>query len=122
MLTALSAWGKKQEPSGVGIVFTEAEDGSLVVSRLVPGGPAEETGQVAVGDVLYEVEGENVYRADKQKIARKVLGSEGTMVRLGFKRGLRYEADPVFRVMIGRKAIPNAGVVERVVVAQSKAG
>lgn len=97
-------------------MFTESEDGSLVVSQLVPGGAAEETGQVAVGDVLYEVEGENVYRADKQKIASKVLGPEGTMVRLGFKRGLRYEADPVFRLVLGRRAIPNAGVIERVKV------
>lgn len=101
------------EPCGVGIVFTEIEDCSLVVTGLVPDCAADASGQIAVGDTLYEVDGVDYYRAERDKVAAAVLGPEHSAVRLGFKRGLRYESDPVFHVTLLRGAVPNAGQVAK---------
>jgi hypothetical protein len=50
-------------PAGVGIVFKESRRNSttaLVVKSLAPGGPAEACGQIAVGDILLRVDGQDV--------------------------------------------------------------
>lgn len=101
------------EPCGVGIVFTEVEDGSLVVTALLPNCPADACEKIAMGDTLYEVDGVNYYRAEKSKVAAAVLGPANSIVRLGFKRGLRYESDPVYHVMLERGQVPNAGQVAK---------
>jgi len=101
------------EKCGIGIVFTEVEDGSLVVTVLLPNCAADSTETIALGDTLYEVNGVNYYRAEKSKVASAVLGPEGSTVRLGFKRGLRYESDPVYHVTLERGQVPNAGVVAK---------
>jgi C-terminal processing protease CtpA/Prc len=67
-----------EDPCGVGIVFTEMEDGSLVVTGLLPNCPAELSQIVAMGDTLYEVDGVNYYprkRARSQRLSsvRKAL-------------------------------------------------
>jgi len=101
------------EPCGIGIVFTEVEDGSLVVTMFLPNCAADSSGVIALGDTLYEVDGINYYRAEKSKVASAVLGPEGSRVRLGFKRGLRYESDPVYHVTLERGQVANAGVVAK---------
>jgi hypothetical protein len=51
----------KGGPADVGIVLdANKTDGSLVVSELVPGGPAMEGGQIRTGDVLIDVDGYDV--------------------------------------------------------------
>lgn len=104
---------QREDPCGVGIVFTEMEDGSLVVTGLLPNCPAELSQIVAMGDTLYEVDGVNYYRAEKSKVAAAVLGPEGSVVQLGLKRGLRYESDPVYHVALVRAQVPNAGQVAK---------
>mmetsp|Transcript_4679 Transcript_4679/g.17030 ORF Transcript_4679/g.17030 Transcript_4679/m.17030 type:complete len:82 (-) Transcript_4679:162-407(-) len=42
---------------GVGINFRADKTGALYVSSLVENGPADKTGKVRPGDVLYEVDG-----------------------------------------------------------------
>ncbi|EKX49364.1 hypothetical protein GUITHDRAFT_151525 [Guillardia theta CCMP2712] len=107
------------EPYGVGLVLREAEDGSFVVSSLVPDSPADESGKIALGDVLYEIDGRNFYRADKGEVMKATLGPPGSEVVMGFKRGLRYESDGVYRVTMVRRAVKGAGQVTRLkVVAQ----
>lgn len=107
------------EPCGVGIIFTEVDDGSLVVTGLLPDCPADLCGKIAIGDTLYEVNGVNYYRAEKSKVASAVLGAANSIVRLGFKRGLRYESDPVYHVTIERGQVPNAGQVAKMRVKQA---
>ena len=72
---------------GVGLTFEEAEDRSIVVSSMAAGSPAAQSGMVRVGDVLHEVDGRTVHRADIGLIGRLVPGHEGTNVELGLKRG-----------------------------------
>lgn len=104
---------QEDEPCGIGIVFTEVEDGSLVVTGLLPNCPADSCGKIAIGDTLYEVDGVNLYRVDKKVVATAVLGPKNSIVRLGLKRGLRYESDPVYFVTLERGCVPNAGQVTK---------
>jgi C-terminal processing protease CtpA/Prc len=101
------------ELCGVGIVFTEIDDGSLVVTALLPNCPADACEKIAIGDTLYEVDGVNYYRADKSRVATAVLGPANSIVRLGLKRGLRYESDPVYYVTLERGKVPNVGQVAK---------
>jgi C-terminal processing protease CtpA/Prc len=116
MLKAIkrALWLESDDPCGIGIVFTEVEDGSLVVTGLLPNFSADASGRIAVGDTLYEVDGVNYYRADRSKVAAAVLGPARSSVCVGFKRGLRYESDPVFHVTLERGPVPNAGQVAKI--------
>mmetsp|Transcript_38179 Transcript_38179/g.93822 ORF Transcript_38179/g.93822 Transcript_38179/m.93822 type:complete len:119 (+) Transcript_38179:235-591(+) len=101
---------KGPEKCGVGLLFEELEEGGLVVAEILLGGPAWQTGKIAAGDILYEVEGVGVYRSDAREVRDLVLGNEGTWVWLGFKRGERYQNDSVFRVQLPRMAgVPGVG-------------
>ena len=108
-----------EEPCGVGIIFTEVEDGSLVVTAMLPNCPADACEKIAIGDTLYQVDGVDYYRADKSRVAAAVLGPPNSIVRLGFKRGLRYESDPVYHVTLERGKVANAGQVAKMRVKQA---
>lgn len=45
------------------------------------------------------------------QVKQMLLGSEGSWVWLGLKRGQRYESDPIFFVQLQRVEIPEAGHV-----------
>mmetsp|Transcript_31238 Transcript_31238/g.73635 ORF Transcript_31238/g.73635 Transcript_31238/m.73635 type:complete len:350 (+) Transcript_31238:68-1117(+) len=75
---------------GVGITFeTSAVDGSARVKGVVRGSPADRSGLVRHGDVLYEVDGSNVFREGLDVVANFLLGEPGTPVQLLFLRGTR---------------------------------
>ena len=105
---------KEENKCGVGIILEVSTDGSLVVAGIVHGSPAEASSCIAVGDVLYEVDGINLYKASYAAAIGAILGAPGTTVHLGFKRGLRYESDPVFYVFLARMRLEGAGRVEYV--------
>jgi C-terminal processing protease CtpA/Prc len=107
-----SLFASPEKPCGVGLVLREGTDGSLFVAEVIPDGPAELAGCIAVGDVLYEVNGANVYRVDARRVAAAVLGPEGTRVRLAFKRGARYADDRPFAVDLTRRFVHGAGKLE----------
>ncbi|EKX37797.1 hypothetical protein GUITHDRAFT_144763 [Guillardia theta CCMP2712] len=71
---------------GVGINFRADKTGALYVSSLVENGPADKTGKVRPGDVLYEVDGTVVYRSGLSQISKHLLGGDGTIVMVGFLR------------------------------------
>mmetsp|Transcript_11373 Transcript_11373/g.27888 ORF Transcript_11373/g.27888 Transcript_11373/m.27888 type:complete len:130 (+) Transcript_11373:27-416(+) len=81
-----SGKGSGEQRVGIGITFEEGKDGELMIKKLAPGGPAELSGKAEVGDVLFEVDGTNVYTTDPKQIGPILLGSEGTAVELRFKR------------------------------------
>jgi hypothetical protein len=63
----------KGGPADVGIVLdVNKVDGSLVVSELVPGGPAMEGGQIRTGDVLIDVDGYDVVGRPVRSVALKM--------------------------------------------------
>jgi len=78
------------ERVGVGISFeTSAVDGSALVKGVVRNSPADRSGLVRVGDVLYEVDGTNVFREGLDVVANFLLGEPGTPVQMLFLRGTR---------------------------------
>mmetsp|Transcript_11926 Transcript_11926/g.27774 ORF Transcript_11926/g.27774 Transcript_11926/m.27774 type:complete len:271 (-) Transcript_11926:239-1051(-) len=71
---------------GVGIVFSEANHGALVVQQVVPRSPAAGCGRIEVGDELMTIGSKNVYRQNADAITPLVLGEEGTDVEMTFLR------------------------------------
>lgn len=92
---------KGEKLCGVGITFVEDSNGALYVKSLVNGGSAALSGQIQIGDVLFEVNRNNVYCLNPEEIGGYLLGHEGTQVELGFKRSAQ---DPVRRVLLLRSS------------------
>mmetsp|Transcript_103669 Transcript_103669/g.167173 ORF Transcript_103669/g.167173 Transcript_103669/m.167173 type:complete len:184 (+) Transcript_103669:190-741(+) len=81
---------------GVGAYFGRLEgqnDNVARVKSLVPGGPAEQTGIIQVGDALCSVDDVDVYGQPLCELGKHVLGPSGSVVKLSFekkKSGERY--------------------------------
>lgn len=69
--------------SGIGVAFTQDEDGTYVVNRVMEGGPAE-LGGMKAGDILLEVDGKSY--EDSNQMAAAIRGEEGTSVDITYKR------------------------------------
>ncbi len=66
--------------SGIGIVMA-LRDGYVRVLRTLPDNPARKAG-VKAGDIIYKVNGEDVYDKDADTISNKLRGEAGTEVEL----------------------------------------
>mmetsp|Transcript_5337 Transcript_5337/g.11847 ORF Transcript_5337/g.11847 Transcript_5337/m.11847 type:complete len:188 (+) Transcript_5337:54-617(+) len=82
---------------GVGAYFGRMEgqtDNVARVKSLVPGGPAEQTGMIEVGDALMEVDDMDVYGKALHEVGKYVLGPPGSVVKLRFQSRInRHEYD-----------------------------
>jgi C-terminal processing protease CtpA/Prc len=74
------------EVCGIGLVFKADQTGALFVSTVVPLGPAHLSGQVRQGDILYEVDGVNLYRQPASACASRLMGLRGTHITVCFLR------------------------------------
>ena len=70
--------------AGVGIEMA-LRDGYVRVLRTLPDNPAREAGILA-GDIIYKIDGEEVYAEDTETIANKLKGEPGTEVTLTVAR------------------------------------
>lgn len=68
---------------GVGIVFSENEDGELVISSVVKDGPADLEG-VKAGDVILKVDGKSFRTSDE--CAEALRGDQGSRVKMTLER------------------------------------
>ena len=66
--------------AGIGVEMG-LRDGYVRVLRTLPDNPAREAGILA-GDILYKVDGEEVYDLSTEEISKKVRGEEGTEVEV----------------------------------------
>lgn len=66
--------------AGIGVEMGE-RDGYVRVLRTLPDNPARKAGILA-GDILYKVDGEEVYALSSDEIAKRVRGEEGTEVTI----------------------------------------
>ena len=64
--------------SGIGVEMGE-RDGYVRVLRTLPDNPARKAGMLA-GDILYKVDGEEVYNLSTEEISKRVRGETGTEV------------------------------------------
>ena len=70
--------------SGIGVEMG-LRDGYVRVLRTLPDNPARKAGILA-GDILYKVDGEEVYQMSSEEIAKKVRGETGTEVTVTIVR------------------------------------
>lgn len=70
--------------AGVGMQIQISDDGAIMISRLIPDGPAARAG-VKVGDQLVAIDDKPVHGV--QDLAERLPGSAGSTVKLAFRRG-----------------------------------
>ena len=73
--------GKDQ--CGVGMVLKQTSDG-LVVKKMVDGAPAQLSGSIELGDILFKVDGKKVSTAEEAAAA--ILGDRGSVVHFQMQR------------------------------------
>lgn len=66
--------------SGIGVVLAK-RDGYIRIIRTLPDNPASKAG-ILSGDIIYKINGEEVYTLDADDIATKLRGASGTEVEL----------------------------------------
>lgn len=75
------------EYSGIGVVMSQnLETGITTAAQVYENSPAKEAGMEA-GDIIYQVDGEDVTTLDISEIAQRVRGTEGTTVEITVLRG-----------------------------------
>ena len=70
--------------SGIGVEMGE-RDGYVRVLRTLPDNPARKAGILA-GDIIYKVDGEEVYDKSSDEISKKIRGESGTEVSVSIVR------------------------------------
>lgn len=75
-----------QENCGVGIAFAPTPDGQyLSVIGMIPGGDADRSGLIAVGDVVSSIDAQAVKSIPIPRLAQRIRGPTGTRIQIGFK-------------------------------------
>ena len=87
--------------SGIGVEMGE-RDGYVRVLRTLPDNPARKAGILA-GDIIYKVDGEEVYMMSSEEISKKVRGETGTevtvtMVRDGEEKNFKMKRETINNV------------------------
>jgi len=72
--------------AGVGLVLEARGRGPSFVAELAPGGSADRSGRVRVGDQLLRVDGQMIQGLTPADLSQIISGPEGTAVRLAFRR------------------------------------
>lgn len=70
---------------GIGCQYAKYDDFGIV-TRVFKGSPCEKAG-LQVGDIIYEINGENAKDLTSEEIKQRVQGEEGTIVYLNIIRG-----------------------------------
>ncbi len=89
---------------GIGVVLREGIDG-VVIHDMIKGGPAERCGQIAVGDLLVEVDGKSVEGASYEEILRRLQGSGSGSIQIGLRHFTSENNSKLYRVQLKREKI-----------------
>lgn len=73
---------------GIGIILKEDIDG-IIIKEIVSGGPADKSGQLAIGDILDRINGESTQGLSFLGVLEKLRGEQGSQVTLQVRRGQR---------------------------------
>ena len=63
---------RRDNDKGLGFTVSEGEQGGkpvVIVTKIVPGGPAEQGGQLQVGDQVLSVDGQNILGYSYEKVS-----------------------------------------------------
>lgn len=89
---------------GIGAMFKEGPDG-VVVSNFVEGGPAQQSGQIKVGDRIVEIDGKSVAGYPLDRVMDILHGDVDDNVHLVFKRPVEGKPDQVVKVKLNKQTI-----------------
>lgn len=98
--------------AGVGLVLEARGRGPSFVAELAPGGSADRSGRLRVGDQLLRVDGQIIQGLTPADLSQIISGPEGTSVRLTFRRitsNFFAENEDNFEVTLVR-AVPKVNV------------
>lgn len=84
---------------GIGIYMSVDEAGNVIVLEPIKGTPAESAG-LKEGDIIVEVNGENMIGLDTAEVANKIKGEEGTTVKVKVYRNEEYIEKEIMRKSI----------------------
>ena len=85
---------------GIGVTFTNVEDGLHLITRVFRDSPAEKAG-VQAGDIIHSVDGTVVDGLSSQELKELVQGEEGTDVTIVFLREGKYITLDITRGQVG---------------------
>ena len=75
-----------EESCGVGIAFAPTPDGQyLSVIGMIPGGDADSSGLISVGDLVTTIDGQHVQGIPMAKLAQRIRGPVGSRTQIGFR-------------------------------------
>lgn len=90
---------------GVGVVLSEGIDG-VMISELIKGGPAEESGKIQINDLLVEINGTPIAQLSFEEVLDLLKQKDKEELVLGFKRlELEVKNESFFRVALKRRPI-----------------
>jgi C-terminal peptidase (prc) len=105
---------------GVGVILSEGIDG-VMITELIKGSPAAESGVIQVNDLLVEIDGESVRQASFEEIIEKLKKKDRGEIILGFKR-VDFEANNELFFQVPLKKKPIVMNEERIQVGYEKYG
>lgn len=98
----------EKEFEGIGVVLSQGSDGSIVIGKLVVGGPAAKSGQVKPEDKIVQIDGKKVTEESFDQAMDMIRGKKGTPVTLVLKRDVEENGVPASKeltVTLKREAI-----------------
>ncbi len=94
--------GLEKQFEGVGIVLSEGIDG-VVISDLIPGSPAAESGRVQIEDLLVEIDGTPIRSLEFDQVLELLKGKNGAAITLGLQK--LDQGEKLFRVTLQKRPI-----------------
>lgn len=90
---------------GIGVVLKEGVDG-IVIADLLPGGPAERSGQVSIGDILMEINGYSLADSSYDDALKMLQNRDIPYIEVGVKRkSMEKPGEEFIRVKLKREKI-----------------
>jgi carboxyl-terminal processing protease len=89
---------------GVGVVLSEGIDG-VMISDLIEGSPAKQSGQIQVNDLLVEIDHHPIQNLSFEDVLDLLKKKDHPEIILGFKREGSSEKNAFFRVSLMKKPI-----------------
>ncbi|MCR5482664.1 MAG: S41 family peptidase [Clostridia bacterium] len=84
---------------GIGVIFSPAEDGGIVIVNVMENSPADEAG-IEAGDYIKAVDGTAVDASNYEDVSGKLRGTPGTKVKVTYSRNGKEKTVTVTRAKI----------------------
>jgi len=94
----------EKEFEGVGVLLRETVDG-VMIAGLIKGGPAERSGKIVVGDILFEIDGKKMEEASYEDVLKEMKGNARGEINLTLKRYNDDASSNLYGVQLKREKV-----------------